>query len=158
MLPKVTWKLPIFPQRSELFIASKRASEWMLFFIWEVKNTEIDEILGKGLTGEKGGAFSKGWSWGKRMLVFSQGGSESWSFISKIKGYHEAHGGQKMAHVRGAVWWAPANGYLPIKENLSKVPARISLIHNEAAPITWLSGNKGPVSFWPLGYVYIGSQ
>lgn len=48
MLPKVTRKLPIFPQRSELFIASKRASEWMLFFIRGAEMTGIDEMLGKG--------------------------------------------------------------------------------------------------------------
>lgn len=48
MLPKVTWKLSIFLQRSELFIASKMCLRVNAFFVWEGKNTEIHVLLGKG--------------------------------------------------------------------------------------------------------------
>lgn len=49
MLPQVTWKLSIFLQRSELFIASKTCLRVNIFFQWEgKKNTEKHVMLGKG--------------------------------------------------------------------------------------------------------------
>lgn len=158
MLPKVTQKLPIFPQRSELFIASKTCLRVNAFLqLRGERCTELHVMLGKGWleSREVSGAVVLGWlqevcfpqTWELRktqVILSSCGNNKCW-FLSGSASKRLQWGrrlGREGAFVEelglcNKTSWGLKNNFamrtlwpLPdSKGQLGKAPDGISLIH-----------------------------